>query len=138
MHLIDMRDITKTFNPGLESELTVLPGCDFTVDRGEFVAVVGASGSGKSTLMNIIGLLDRPTSGEYLLDGVDVFACDDNELARYRSASIGFVFQNFNLIGRLSAQRNVEMPGTHPVRVIPAVQDPFSTRASAMLPATFP
>lgn len=110
MHLIDMRGITKTFNAGLDSELTVLPGCDFFVDRGEFVAVVGASGSGKSTLMNIIGLLDRPTSGEYRLDGVDVFACDDNELAHYRSASIGFVFQNFNLIGRLSAQRNVEMP----------------------------
>ncbi|HKM25091.1 MAG TPA: ABC transporter ATP-binding protein, partial [Corynebacterium sp.] len=75
-----------------------------------FVSVVGASGSGKSTLMNIIGPLDRPTEGTYLLGGVDVLDADDDQLARYRSAKIGFVFQNFNLIGRIDAQRNVEMP----------------------------
>lgn len=109
--LIDMRGIVKTFNPGTPAELTVLPGTDFHVDEGEFVAVVGQSGSGKSTLMNIIGLLDTPTAGSYHLGGVDVLAdAGDDQLAAYRSASIGFVFQNFNLIGRISAQKNVEMP----------------------------
>ena len=108
--LIDMRGITKTFNIGKPSELTVIPGLDFTAAAGEFVSIVGQSGSGKSTLMNIIGLLDRPTRGTYYLGGVDVLDSTDDQLARYRSASIGFVFQNFNLIGRISAQENVEMP----------------------------
>lgn len=110
MRIIEMHDIVKRFNIGLPSELTVLPGCDFSVDSGEFVSVVGQSGSGKSTLMNIIGLLDRPTSGTYTLRGTDVFDSTDEDLAAYRSQSIGFVFQNFNLIGRLSALNNVEMP----------------------------
>ncbi|WP_033399503.1 ABC transporter ATP-binding protein [Corynebacterium massiliense] len=105
-----MRGITKTFNIGKPSELTVIPGLDFTAAAGEFVSIVGQSGSGKSTLMNIIGLLDRPTRGTYYLGGVDVLDSTDDQLARYRSASIGFVFQNFNLIGRISAQENVEMP----------------------------
>ena len=108
--LIDMRGITKTFNIGKPSELTVIPGLDFTAAAGEFVSIVGQSGSGKSTLMNIIGLLDRPTRGTYYLGGLDVLDSTDDQLARYRSASIGFVFQNFNLIGRISAQENVEMP----------------------------
>ena len=108
--LIDMRGITKTFNIGKPSELTVIPGLDFTAAAGEFASIVGQSGSGKSTLMNIIGLLDRPTRGTYYLGGVDVLDSTDDQLARYRSASIGFVFQNFNLIGRISAQENVEMP----------------------------
>ncbi|NLA55744.1 MAG: ABC transporter ATP-binding protein [Corynebacterium humireducens] len=105
-----MRGIVKRFNEGTPAEITILHGCDVTVAPGEFVSVVGASGSGKSTLMNIIGLLDRPTEGTYLLGGVDVLDADDDQLARYRSAKIGFVFQNFNLIGRIDAQRNVEMP----------------------------
>ena len=108
--LVEMRDIVKTYNIGTEGELTVLPGCDFTVEHGEFVSVVGASGSGKSTLMNIIGLLDRPTSGSYSLAGTDTQSLDSDALSEHRSRSIGFVFQNFNLIGRISARRNVEMP----------------------------
>ena len=108
-NLIEMRGIVKRFNEGTPAEITILHGCDVTVAPGEFVSVVGASGSGKSTLMNIIGLLDRPTEGTYLLGGVDVLDADDDQLARYRSAKIGFVFQNFNLIGRIDAQRNVEM-----------------------------
>lgn len=108
--LIEMRGIVKRFNEGLDSELTVIPGLDFTVEEGEFVAVVGQSGSGKSTLMNIIGLLDRPTAGEYQLAGVDALALGDDKLASFRGQKIGFIFQNFNLIGRMSALKNVEMP----------------------------
>ncbi len=112
-HLIEMRGVVKRFNEGTEAEITVLHGCDVDVARGEFLSVVGTSGSGKSTLMNIIGLLDRPTSGTYELGGVDVLAVDDDELARYRADEIGFVFQNFNLVGRIDAVRNVEMPMTY-------------------------
>lgn len=108
--LIEMRGIVKRFNEGLDSELTVIPGLDFSVDEGEFVAVVGQSGSGKSTLMNIIGLLDRPTAGEYHLAGVDALALGDDKLATFRGQKIGFIFQNFNLVGRISALKNVEMP----------------------------
>ena len=108
--LIKMKDIVKTFNIGQPGELTVLHKCNFYVKDGEFVSVVGQSGSGKSTLMNIIGLLDAPTSGKYVLGGVNVLNAQPDELARYRSESIGFVFQNFNLIGRMNAQKNVEMP----------------------------
>ena len=108
--LIEMRGIVKRFNEGLDSELTVIPGLDFAVDEGEFVAVVGQSGSGKSTLMNIIGLLDRPTAGEYQLAGVDALALGDDKLATFRGQKIGFIFQNFNLVGRISALKNVEMP----------------------------
>ncbi|AJE32222.1 ABC-type transporter, ATPase component [Corynebacterium humireducens NBRC 106098 = DSM 45392] len=108
--LIEMRDIVKTFNIGTPAEITILHGCDVTVEEGEFVSVIGASGSGKSTLMNIIGLLDRPTSGTYSLAGTDVLGISDDQLARFRSQKIGFVFQNFNLIGRIDALRNVEMP----------------------------
>lgn len=108
--LIELGGIVRTFNSGLPSELTVLKGIDMRIDRGEFVSVIGASGSGKSTLMNIIGLLDRPTKGTYLLDGIDVLASSDDDLAQLRSKRIGFVFQNFNLIARIDALRNVEMP----------------------------
>ena len=108
--LIEMRGIVKRFNEGLDSELTVIPGLDFSVEEGEFVAVVGQSGSGKSTLMNIIGLLDRPTAGEYHLAGVDALALGDDKLATFRGQKIGFIFQNFNLVGRISALKNVEMP----------------------------
>lgn len=108
--LIELSGIVRTFNAGLPSELTVLKGIDLQIARGEFVSVIGTSGSGKSTLMNIVGLLDRPTSGTYLLDGIDVLSSDDDELAQLRSKRIGFVFQNFNLIARMDALRNVEMP----------------------------
>ncbi|KQB86984.1 ABC transporter ATP-binding protein [Corynebacterium lowii] len=108
--LIELRSIVKTFNQGSPNELTVLHGIDLAVRRGEFLSVVGSSGSGKSTLMNIIGLLDRPTAGTYLLDGVNVLQSDDNALAQTRAQTIGFVFQNFNLVSRISALRNVEMP----------------------------
>ncbi|MGV0342154.1 ABC transporter ATP-binding protein [Corynebacterium mastitidis] len=108
--LIELRSIVKTFNQGSPNELTVLHGIDLSVRHGEFLSVVGSSGSGKSTLMNIIGLLDRPTSGGYWLDGVNVLDSDDNALAATRAKTIGFVFQNFNLISRISALRNVEMP----------------------------
>lgn len=108
--LLDMRGIVKTFNLGAPSEITVLPGIDFHVNRGEFVSVVGQSGSGKTTLMNIIGLLDRATYGYYTFDGENIPSLSDDELAFYRSQNIGFIFQSFNLIGRISALKNVEMP----------------------------
>lgn len=108
--LLDMRGIVKSFNVGTESHITILPGVNFHVDRGEFVSVVGASGSGKTTLMNIIGLLDRANQGSYTFDGEDIMQLDDDDLAFYRSQNIGFIFQSFNLIGRISALKNVEMP----------------------------
>ena len=104
-----MRGIVKRFNEGLDTEITVLHGCDFTVYDGEFVAIEGQSGCGKSTLMNIIGLLDHPTAGEYRLSGKDVGQLNDDEWADTRSRHIGFVFQNFNLVGRINARANVEM-----------------------------
>ncbi|MGV3246686.1 ABC transporter ATP-binding protein [Rothia nasimurium] len=108
--LLDMQGIVKTFNAGTPSAITVLPGVDFHVDRGEFVSVVGQSGSGKTTLMNIIGLLDRATYGYYTFAGENIPSLSDDELAYYRSQNIGFIFQSFNLVGRISALKNVEMP----------------------------
>lgn len=108
--IIEMRGIVKRFPLGTCDELEVLHGIDLTVSRGEFVAIMGASGSGKSTLMNIIGALDRPTQGSYLLDGVDVSTLRDRELSHIRCQKIGFVFQTFNLIPRTSALKNVALP----------------------------
>ena len=108
--LIDMRNVVKTYNEGEPSELTVLHGVDFYADQGEFVSIVGPSGCGKSTLMNLIGMLDRPTEGAYAFNGYPVYAKEDKELASYRSKNIGFIFQNFNLIGRMDALQNVAMP----------------------------
>ena len=108
--LIRMRGIYKRFNVGLENELEILHGIDLDVREGEFVAIVGASGSGKSTLMNLIGALDRHTEGSYWLDGTVIEDADDRELSAIRNRKIGFVFQNFNLIGRTNALRNVELP----------------------------
>ena len=108
--LIDMRGIVKTYNVGAENELEILHGIDLQVWPGEFVAIVGESGSGKSTLMNIIGVLDKPTAGDYRLDGVDVRTAGRDEMSEVRNKKIGFVFQNFNLIARTTAQRNVELP----------------------------
>ena len=98
------------FAIGKENELEILHGIDLTVHAGEFVAIVGESGSGKSTLMNIIGALDKPTQGCYLLDGIDVRRAGRDEMSEVRNRKIGFVFQNFNLIGRTTAQKNVELP----------------------------
>lgn len=108
--IIDAKNIIKRYYIGQPNELEILHGIDLTVREGEFVAVVGASGSGKSTLMNIIGVLDKPTEGEYLLDGVDVMKAKDNELSEIRNKKIGFVFQTYNLIARTSAIKNVELP----------------------------
>ncbi len=108
--VITMRNIVKTFNVGLPNEIEILHGVNLEIYEGEFVAIVGASGSGKSTLMNIIGALDQPTSGDYVLDGVDIRVADDNKLSSIRNQMIGFVFQNFNLISRTNAQKNVEIP----------------------------
>ena len=108
-----MEGIKKSFNIGKENELEILHGINFDVKEGEFVSVVGQSGSGKSTLMNIIGLLDRQTSGSYELNKVDISSLKDSELSAYRSKKIGFVFQNFNLIPRSNALKNVELPMTY-------------------------
>ncbi|MDY3126812.1 MAG: ABC transporter ATP-binding protein [Corynebacterium sp.] len=107
--VIDMTGIVKTYNIDTPNELTVLHGIDFHVNYGEFVSIVGSSGSGKSTMMNIIGLLDRPTEGKYLLSGTDTAGLKDDAQALFRSQHIGFVFQNFNLISRISALKNVEI-----------------------------
>ena len=108
--LIRMRGIVKRFYIGQPNELEILHGIDLDVAEGEFVSIVGASGSGKSTLMNMIGVLDRPTEGTYWLDGTDVQDAEDDELSQIRNRKIGFVFQNFNLISRTNALRNVELP----------------------------
>lgn len=109
-NVIEMKNITKRYFVGKPNELEVLHGINLTIKKGEFVAIVGESGSGKSTLMNIIGALDRPNEGSYILDGVNVLAAKSKELAAIRNKKIGFVFQTFNLIGRNTALKNVELP----------------------------
>ena len=108
--LIELQNVYKIYGEGLESEVRALDGVSLQVDRGEFVAVVGASGSGKSTMMNVLGCLDIPTSGEYYLDGVDVKELTDRQLSHIHNRQIGFIFQGFNLIPALTAQENVELP----------------------------
>lgn len=108
--MIQLKGIRKSFYEGTANELEILHGLDLTVRQGEFVSIVGASGSGKTTLMNIIGLLDRPSQGAYLLGDVDVCAAKDQELSHIRNRKIGFVFQTYNLISRTSALKNVELP----------------------------
>src|SRR5256885_15043228 len=107
--VLDVRGVTKTYGMG-ETEVQALRGMSLTVERGEYVTVSGGSGSGKSTLMNILGCLDIPTSGRYLLDGVDVSRLTDRQLALVRNRRIGFVFQAFNPIPRTTALANVELP----------------------------
>ncbi len=108
--IIRLEQVYKRYFEGKSNELQVLSGIDLSVNEGEFVAIVGESGSGKSTIMNILGLLDRPSEGRYLLGGVDIQAQNEKTLSRTRGRRIGFVFQTFNLIGRTNARRNVEMP----------------------------
>ncbi|MDL2258046.1 ABC transporter ATP-binding protein [Eubacteriales bacterium OttesenSCG-928-K08] len=108
--MIQMEDIIKRFYIGEPNELEILHGISLTVKKGEFISIVGASGSGKSTLMNLIGALDRPTLGHYTLDGTVVEEADDHELSSIRNRKVGFVFQNFNLIPRTNALKNVELP----------------------------
>ncbi len=107
--LIGLEDVSKHYRMG-DMEVHALRDVSLTIDGGEFVAVMGASGSGKSTLMNVIGCLDRPTSGRYLFDGRDVSALDPDRLAEIRNRTLGYVFQNFQLLSRTSAQENVELP----------------------------
>lgn len=107
--LIDLRNINKTYRNG-DQELKVLKNINLTVEEGEFVAIMGPSGSGKSTLMNIIGMLDRPSTGEYFLENEDVANLGDKKLAKVRNNQIGFVFQQFFLLSKLNALQNVELP----------------------------
>jgi putative ABC transport system ATP-binding protein len=107
--VIELKDIQKTYRIG-DSEFAVLKGIDLQIEEGEFIALMGPSGSGKSTLLNIVGCLDRPTSGRFLLLGQDISLTSDDELARLRREELGFIFQTFNLIGRISVQKNVEVP----------------------------
>jgi putative ABC transport system ATP-binding protein len=107
--LIRLEDISKVYRTGT-LEVTALQRVSLTIRHGEMVAIIGASGSGKSTLLHLIGFLDRPTSGRYYFDGTDVSGLNDNQLAAMRSSVLGFVFQSFNLLPRLTAQANVELP----------------------------
>jgi putative ABC transport system ATP-binding protein len=109
-NVIEMHHIIKRFFEGQENELQILNGIDLSVADGEFLSIVGESGSGKSTLMNLIGLLDRPTEGTYFLDGIDVNRASDADLSALRNKKIGFVFQTYNLIPRMNALKNVEVP----------------------------
>ena len=117
--LIELKGINKTYKNG-DQELRVLKDIDLEVEEGEFVAIMGPSGSGKSTLMNVIGLLDRPTSGDYFLEGQEVGNLSEKKLARVRNEQIGFVFQQFFLLSKLNAFQNVELPliyaGVHPAK----------------------
>ncbi len=107
--VIELSGVSKVYGKG-EAEVRALDGVDITIERGDFVAIIGASGSGKSTMMNIIGCLDAPTSGSYLLDGINTVELDEYQQAQIRNRKIGFVFQNFNLISRTRAVDNVAMP----------------------------
>lgn len=118
-------NISKTYDSG-DTPLTVLKNVNFTIERGEFVAIIGPSGSGKSTLMNILGALDRPSGGQYFLDERNVFELPDNDLAEIRSQKIGFVFQSFNLLPRSTVLRNV---------MLPFIYDPNTPRAARLVKA---
>lgn len=108
--LIETKDVYKIYAEGLESEVRALDGVSVSIDEGEFVAIVGQSGSGKSTLMNILGCLDVPTRGDYLLRGTDVKELSDKKLSKIRNKEIGFIFQQYNLVKTLTVQENVELP----------------------------
>ncbi len=107
--MIDLKNIKKSFYLGGET-IKALDNINFTVNKGEFVSIIGPSGSGKSTLMNILGLLDVPDSGEYILDNINVSKAKENDLATIRNNKIGFIFQNFNLLGKMTAVENIQIP----------------------------
>ena len=109
-NLVELRDVYKIYGEGRESEVRALDGVSLTIGKGEFVAVVGQSGSGKSTMMNVLGCLDIPTRGTYLLGGTDVRELTDKELSHIRNKQIGFIFQQYNLIQSLTVLENVELP----------------------------
>ena len=125
-NLIELRNVYKIYGEGLESEVRALDGVSLTIERGEFTAVVGQSGSGKSTMMNVLGCLDIPTYGDYILNGTDVRELTDQELSRIRNREIGFIFQQYNLIQNLSVLENVELP------LIYQGIDPIDRREMAM------
>ncbi len=131
-NLIEITGVTKVYGEG-DAEVHALAGMDIQVERGEFVAIMGHSGSGKSTLMNIIGCLDRPTSGQYFLDGQDVSQMSRNELADVRNEKLGFIFQSFNLLPRLSALSNVMLPMLY--TKIDVSDEESESRATASLSA---
>ena len=108
--LIDIRDVTKTYEMGAETIVHALDGVSLTIEAGDYVAIMGPSGSGKSTLMNLIGCLDTPSTGSYVLKGREISAMNDDELAQIRNKEIGFIFQTFNLLPRADAVQNVELP----------------------------
>ena len=108
--LVELKDVSKIYGEGLESEVRALDGVSLTIERGDFTAIVGQSGSGKSTMMNVLGCLDIPTRGTYLLDGVDVRELTDKQLSKIRNKQIGFIFQQYNLIPTLTVLENVELP----------------------------
>jgi putative ABC transport system ATP-binding protein len=128
--LIEMRGITKTYQVG-DVPVPVLKGVSLRVERGELIALMGASGSGKSTLMNLLGCLDRPTQGEYWLDGQEISAFNPDQRAAIRAQKLGFVFQNFNLLARTTALENVAMPLTYAAERISARES--RKRAAALL-----
>lgn len=125
-NLIELRNVYKIYGEGLESEVRALDGVSLSIGRGEFIAVVGQSGSGKSTMMNVLGCLDIPTYGSYLLNRTDVSELTDKELSRIRNKQIGFIFQQYNLIQNLSVLENVELP------LIYQGIDPIDRREMAM------
>ncbi|MBB6066371.1 putative ABC transport system ATP-binding protein [Pseudoxanthomonas broegbernensis] len=130
MPVIDIHGLRKVYAAGTEAEVVALDGVDLRVEPGEFLAIMGPSGSGKSTLMNLIGCLDKPTAGSYRCDGLDVSSLDAEQLATLRLDKIGFVFQGFNLLSRMSALENVAMPLGY-ARVPPAEREAHARRALA-------
>lgn len=131
MEIIKCENINQTYETG-EGAVPVLQNINFSINKGEFVAIIGPSGSGKSTLMNILGALDRPASGKYYLEGKDVFSLPDDDIAAIRSSEIGFVFQSFNLLNRATVMRNVCLPFIYNVNIPLAER---KTRAEAALKA---
>ena len=125
-NLIELRDVYKIYGEGLESEVRALDGVSLTIGQGEFTAIVGQSGSGKSTMMNVLGCLDIPTYGDYILNGTDVRELTDKELSRIRNREIGFIFQQYNLVQSLTVLENVELP------LIYQGIDPIDRREMAM------